>query len=37
MKKKNVQLNENIYNLHNPYDTVEIRDLYNIYRKKSTT
>ncbi|SOV83162.1 conserved Plasmodium protein, unknown function [Plasmodium sp. gorilla clade G3] len=37
VKKKYLEINENIYNLHNPYDTVEIRDLYNIYRNKSTT
>ncbi|CRH03778.1 conserved Plasmodium protein, unknown function [Plasmodium relictum] len=33
-KKKFLQQNENIYNLHQPYDTVEVKDLYNIYKKK---
>ncbi|SBT72062.1 conserved Plasmodium protein, unknown function [Plasmodium malariae] len=35
LKKKYLQQNENIYNLHNPYDTVEVKELYNIYRKQS--
>ncbi|CRG95877.1 conserved Plasmodium protein, unknown function [Plasmodium gallinaceum] len=33
-KKKTLQQNENIYNLHQPYDTIEVKDLYNIYKKQ---
>ncbi|VTZ67728.1 conserved Plasmodium protein, unknown function [Plasmodium chabaudi chabaudi] len=34
-KKKYLQQNQNIYNLNNPYDTVEVKELYDIYRKQS--
>ncbi|ANQ06547.1 Uncharacterized protein PCOAH_00007620 [Plasmodium coatneyi] len=37
LKKKYLQLTKNIYNLNNPYDTVEVRDLYDIYRKQSSS
>ncbi|KJP88978.1 hypothetical protein AK88_01270 [Plasmodium fragile] len=37
LKKKYLQLTKNIYNLKNPYDTVEVRDLYDIYRKQSSS
>ncbi|GAW82863.1 hypothetical protein, conserved [Plasmodium gonderi] len=37
LKKKYLQLTENIYNLHKPYDTVEVKDLYDIYRKQKST
>ncbi|VTZ75360.1 conserved Plasmodium protein, unknown function [Plasmodium yoelii] len=34
-KKKSLYQNQNVYNLNNPYDTVEVKELYNIYRKQS--
>ncbi|SCO59779.1 conserved Plasmodium protein, unknown function [Plasmodium berghei] len=34
-KKKNLYKNQNVYNLNNPYDTVEVKELYDIYRKQS--
>ncbi|EUD66506.1 hypothetical protein C922_03140 [Plasmodium inui San Antonio 1] len=37
LKKKYLRLTKNIYNLHKPYDTVEVRDLYDIYRTQSSS